>query len=83
MTPSCTSLSLLQILFFLESLNTCPLPHSILDELEQTASQSIKNEFLLIGTKQRLKFSDLTNLSLSNDIFPVSSSARNLGSYLV
>ena len=39
-----------------------------------------KIEFLLIGTKQqRLKFSDLTNLSLSNDIIPVSSSARNLG----
>ena len=38
------------------------------------------DEFLLIGTKQqRLKFSDLTNLSLSNDIIPVSSSARNLG----
>ena len=54
--------------------------HSLLDELEQTASQSIKTEFLLIGTKQqRLKFSDLTNLSLSNDIIPVSSSARNLG----
>ena len=31
-----------------------------------------KTEFLLIGTKQRLKFSDLTNLSLSNDIIPVS-----------
>ena len=39
-----------------------------------------KTEFLLIGTKQqRLKFCDLTNLSLSNDIIPVSSSARNLG----
>ena len=39
-----------------------------------------KTEFLLIGTKQqRLKFSNLTNLSLSNDIIPVSSSARNLG----
>ena len=39
-----------------------------------------KTEFLLIGTKQqRLKFSYLTNLSLSNDIIPVSSSARNLG----
>ena len=39
-----------------------------------------KTEFLLIGTKQqRLKFSDLTNSSLSNDIIPVSSSARNLG----
>ena len=37
-------------------------------------------EFLLIGTKQqRLKFSDLTNLSLNNDIIPVSSYARNLG----
>ena len=41
---------------------------------------SSKTEFLLIGTKQqRLKFSYLTNLSLSNDIIPVSSSARNLG----
>ena len=39
-----------------------------------------KTEFLLIGTKQqRLKFSQLTTLSLSNDIIPVSSSARNLG----
>ena len=35
---------------------------------------SSKTEFLLIGTKQqRLKFSDLTNLSLSNDIIPVCS----------
>ena len=39
-----------------------------------------KTEFLLIGTKQqRLKFSQLANLSLGNDIIPVSSSARNLG----
>ena len=39
-----------------------------------------KTEFLLIGTKQqRLKFSQLTALSLGNDIIPVSSSARNLG----
>ena len=39
-----------------------------------------KTEFLLIGTKQqRLKFSQLTTLSLTNDIIPVSSSARNLG----
>ena len=39
-----------------------------------------KMEFLLIGTKQqRLKFSQLTTLSLGNDIIPVSSSARNLG----
>ena len=32
-----------------------------------------------IKKQQRLKFSDLTNISLSNDIIPVSSSARNLG----
>ena len=39
-----------------------------------------KTEFLLIGAKQqRLKFSQLTTLSLGNDIIPVSSSARNLG----
>ena len=39
-----------------------------------------KTAFLLIGTKQqRLKFSQLTTLSLCNDIIPVSSSARNLG----
>ena len=39
-----------------------------------------KTEFLLIGTKQqRLKFFQLTTLSLGNDIIPVSSSARNLG----
>ena len=39
-----------------------------------------KTEFLLIGTKQqRLKFSQLTTLSLGNDIIPVSSSARNIG----
>ena len=38
-----------------------------------------KTEFLLIGTKQQcLKFSDLTNLSLSNDIISVSSSASSL-----
>ena len=39
-----------------------------------------KTEILLIGTKQqRLNFSVLTDLSLSNDIIPVSSSALNLG----
>ena len=40
-----------------------------------------KTEFLLVGTKQRLKFSQLTTLSVVNDIVPVSSSsfARNLG----
>ena len=38
-----------------------------------------KTEFLLIATKQqRLKFSQLTTLSLGNDIIPVSSSARYL-----
>ena len=79
MTPSYTSLSLLQLLLYLLKHHHFQW-HSLLDELEQTASQSIKTEFLLIGTKQQhLKFSDLTNLSLSNDIIPVSSSARNLG----
>ena len=39
-----------------------------------------KTEFLLIGTKQQwLKFSQLIISSLSNDIIPVTSSARNLG----
>ena len=39
-----------------------------------------KTEFLLIGTKQqRLKFSDLTNLSLSNDIIQSVPLPRNLG----
>ena len=39
-----------------------------------------KTECLLVGTKQqRLKFSQLTTLSLGNDIIPVSSYARNLG----
>ena len=39
-----------------------------------------KTEFLLIGTKQqRLKFSQLTTLSLGNDIIPISYFARNLG----
>ena len=51
--------------------------HSLLDELEQILLNPSKTEFLVIDTKQqRLKFSDLTNLSLSNDIIPVSSSAR-------
>ena len=50
------------------------------DPLNKLLLNPSKTEFLLIGTKQqRLKFSDLTNLSLSNDIIPVSSSARNLG----
>ena len=44
MTPSCTSLSLLQILLYLlKHLSHHFQWHSLLDELEQTASQSIKN----------------------------------------
>ena len=39
-----------------------------------------KTEFMLIGTKQqRLKFSNLSDLTLGNTSIPVSSSARNLG----
>ena len=81
MTPSCTSLSLLQILLYLLThlppLSMTFSPGWIWTNLLLNPS---KTEFLLIGTKQqRLKFSDLTNLSLSNDIIPVSSSARNLG----
>ena len=81
MTPSCTSLSLLQILLYLLT----HLPTTFNDilswmNLNKLLLNPSKTEFLLIGTKQqRLKFSDLTNLSLSNDIIPVSSSARNLG----
>ena len=37
------------------------------------------NFFLLAQNNSVSNFSDLTNLSLSNDIIPVSSSARNLG----
>ena len=40
--------------------------------LNKLLHNTSKTEILLIGTKQqRLKFSDLTNLSLSNDIIPV------------
>ena len=82
MTPSCTFLSLLQIqlLHALEILS-----NTFSDTLSWMNSNKLfldpsKNEFLLIGTKQqRLKFSQLTTLSLGNDIIPVSSSARNLG----
>ena len=81
MTPSCTSLSLLQILLALLK-HLPPLSMTFLSwmNLNKLLLNPSKTEFLLIGTKQqRLKFSDLTNLSLSNDIIPVSSSARNLG----
>ena len=66
---------------FLETLTTTFNDILFLDEFEpKLLLNPSKTEFLLIGTKQqRLKFSDLTNLSLSNDIIPVSSSARNLG----
>ena len=81
MTPSCTFLSLLQIpLFHLKY-----SPNTFSDILSWMNSNKLllnpsKTEFLLIGTKQqRLKFSQLTTLSLGNDIIPVSSSARNLG----
>ena len=79
MTPSCTSLSLLQILFyFLKQLPSLPLTYS--PGWTRTNCFSIHhklNFFLLAQNNNCLKFSDLTNLSLSNDIIPVSSSARN------
>ena len=54
--------------------NTC------FSEASSVISFRLRTEFLLIGTKQqRLTFSQLTTLSLGNDIIPVSSSARNLG----
>ena len=62
MTPSCTSLSLLYLLKHHHF-----QWHSLLNELEQTSLllNLSKTEFLLISTKQqRLKFSDLTNLSV-------------------
>ena len=81
MIPSCTSLSLVPILLYLLKLLP-PLSLTFSPGWTWTNCSSIhqKSEFFFIGTKQqRLKFSDLTNLSLSNDIIPVSSSARNLG----
>ena len=81
MTPSCTSLSLLQnSALSLETLTTTFNDILSWMNLNKLLLNPSKTEFLLIGTKQqRLKFSDLTNLSLSNDTIPVSSSARNLG----
>ena len=82
MTPSCTSLPLLQILLYLLIYLpqlSCTDIISWMNLNELSPSQSTKTEFLLIGTnQQRLKFSDPTNLSLSNVIIQVSSSARNL-----
>ena len=81
MTPSCTSPSLLLILLYvLKTLTTTFTDILSWMNLNKLLLNPSKTEFLLIGTKQqRLKFSDLTNLSLNNDIIPVSSSARNLG----
>ena len=80
MTPSCTFLSLLQIqLLHLKYSPILSLTYSPGWTLTNCSSIQ-KTEFLLIGTKQqRLKFSQLSTLSLGNDIIPVSSSARNLG----
>ena len=80
-TPSCTSLSLLQILVYLLK-HLPPLSMTFSPGWTWTNCFSIHqklNFFSLAQKQQRLKFSDLTNLSLSNDIIPVSSSARNLG----
>ena len=81
MTPSCTSLSLLQLLLYgLEWLTSTFNDILTWMNLNKLLLNPSKTEFLLIGTKQqRLKLSVLTNLPLSNDIIPVSTSARNLG----
>ena len=52
----------------------------LLDKLKQIAPQwTSKTGFLLIGTKQqRLKFSDITNLSLTNDIYSRPSYIKSL-----
>ena len=80
-TPSCTFLSLLQIqLLHLKYSPILSLTYSPGWTLNKLLLNPSKTEFLLIGTKQqRLKFSQLTTLSLANDIISVSSSARNLG----
>ena len=81
MIPNCTFLLLLQT----QLLHLKCLSNTFSDILSWMNSNKLllnpsKTEFLLIGTKQqRLKFSQLTTLSLGNDIIPVSSSARNLG----
>ena len=80
MTPSCTSFTPTNSALCLETLTTTFTDILSWMNLNKLLLNPSKTEFLLIGTKQqRLKFSDLTNLSLSNDIIPVSSSARNLG----
>ena len=80
-TRSCTGISLLQLLLYLLK-HLPPLSMTFSPGWTWTNCFSIhqKLNFCLIGTKQqRLKFSDLTDLSLSNGIIPVSSSARKLG----
>ena len=80
-TPSCTSLSLLQILLYVLK-HLPPLSLTFFPGWTWTNCSSILlklNFFLLAQNNSVSNFSDLTNLSLSNDIIPVSSSARNLG----
>ena len=81
MIPNCTFLLLLQTqLLHLKCSPILSLTYSPGWTLTNCSSIHPKLNFLLIGTKQqRLKFSQLTTLSLGNDIIPVSSSARNLG----
>ena len=67
-TPSSTSLSLLQILLPFESLN---YHYFLWTNLNKLLLNPSKTEF---GTKQHLKFSDLTNLCLDNLSILVSSS---------
>ena len=80
-TPSCTSLfTPTNSALCLETLTTTFTDILSWMNLNKLLLNPSKTEFFPIGTKQQhLKFSDLTNLSLSNDIIPVSSSARNLG----
>ena len=80
MTPSCTSLSLpTTSALSLETLTTTFNDILSWINLNKLLLNPSRTEFLLIGTKQqRLKFSDLTNLSLSNDIILCSQSWLHL-----
>ena len=81
MTPGCTFLSLLLIqLLHLKYSLILSLTYSPGCTLTNCSSIHPKlNSYSLVQKQQRLKFSQLTTLSLGNDIIPVSSSARNLG----
>ena len=81
MIPSCTFLSLLQIqLLHLKYSPILSLTYSPGWTLTNCSLIHLKlNSYSLAQKQQRLKFSQLTTLSLGNDIIPVSSSARNLG----